>query len=362
MNRSFQPGVLPLPPSLCVSSPPVSSPPPPFLHPQRMSPVFPYAFHSAVTSSSCLSPPPLMPSMAMDTGDYSSDDNEPETLYTPLQEQGYSDLQGHSGHKPDQADSLAHLSNARHLPQHLLEAHDPHASGSKYQNINVPNISRALSPFSPVFCPSVQDDPSGNHKHTTLPPNPDVEPSNYTLASFDVASGSNMPVSASNIPHAPPHMPNTQSLYYLAEPPVPLHERSSTSPSGVTGSRPRLFRPAVFERTYPTKGCLYSHRFPAEHHLNASFVQSYLLGDELGAGGYGFVMTAHHRLQDCEVAVKFIIKSKVPEHAWMEDKHGNRVPTEALLLGLLDHQNIVGCIDLFEDPLYFYLVSLSLVV
>ncbi|ETW80589.1 hypothetical protein HETIRDRAFT_246629, partial [Heterobasidion irregulare TC 32-1] len=80
----------------------------------------------------------------------------------------------------------------------------------------------------------------------------------------------------------------------------------------------------------------------------------------LGAGGYGFVMTAHHRLQDCEVAVKFIIKSKVPEHAWMEDKHGNRVPTEALLLGLLDHQNIVGCIDLFEDPLYFYLSQQSM--
>ncbi|KAI0266773.1 kinase-like protein [Gloeopeniophorella convolvens] len=68
-------------------------------------------------------------------------------------------------------------------------------------------------------------------------------------------------------------------------------------------------------------------------------------------------MTASHRLEMREVAVKFIIKAKVPEHAWMEDKHAHRVPTEALLLGLLDHPNIVKCLDLFEDELYFYLVQ-----
>ena len=83
----------------------------------------------------------------------------------------------------------------------------------------------------------------------------------------------------------------------------------------------------------------------------------YKLGDELGAGGYGFVLTALHRLELREVAVKFIIKAKVPEHAWMEDKSARRVPTEALLLGLLNHPNIVKCMDLFEDELYFYLVS-----
>jgi serine/threonine protein kinase len=68
-------------------------------------------------------------------------------------------------------------------------------------------------------------------------------------------------------------------------------------------------------------------------------------------------MTAIHRLELREVAVKFIIKAKVPEHAWMEDKAARRVPTEALLLGLLEHPNIVKCLDLFEDELYFYLVS-----
>ena len=55
----------------------------------------------------------------------------------------------------------------------------------------------------------------------------------------------------------------------------------------------------------------------------------YQLGDELGAGDYGLVLTAFHRLEMREVAVKFIIKAKVPECAWMVDKSVRRVPTEA---------------------------------
>ncbi|KAF8502182.1 kinase-like protein, partial [Russula emetica] len=106
-----------------------------------------------------------------------------------------------------------------------------------------------------------------------------------------------------------------------------------------------------------TKASAYSRRFPRGHHLNSEFVRWYQLGDELGAGGYGFVLTAFHRLELREVAVKFIIKAKVPAHAWMEDKSARRVPTEALLLGLLNHPNIVKCMDLFEDDLYFYLVQ-----
>lgn len=121
-------------------------------------------------------------------------------------------------------------------------------------------------------------------------------------------------------------------------------------------SRPRLAQPFTSELSIPRKAQLYSERFPADHFLDARFVHLYRLSDELGAGGYGFVMTARHRLEQCEVAVKFIIKAKVPDHAWMEDRSGHKVPTEALLLGLLDHENIVKCIDLFEDDLYFYLV------
>ncbi|TBU55839.1 kinase-like protein [Dichomitus squalens] len=68
-------------------------------------------------------------------------------------------------------------------------------------------------------------------------------------------------------------------------------------------------------------------------------------------------MTARHRIEGHEVAVKFIIKEKVPEHAWWEDDVFGRVPTEVMLLSLVNHENIVKCLDLFEDEVYFYLVQ-----
>jgi hypothetical protein len=104
------------------------------------------------------------------------------------------------------------------------------------------------------------------------------------------------------------------------------------------------------------KAHLHSSRFSSDHLLNTFFVRSYQLQEELGSGGYGFVMIARHRIEGHEVAVKFIIKSKVPDYAWMEDDIVGRMPTEVLLLSYVEHENIVKCLDLFEDELYFYLV------
>jgi len=108
---------------------------------------------------------------------------------------------------------------------------------------------------------------------------------------------------------------------------------------------------------FSTEATTYSSNFPVGHHLNSSFVQTYQLEDELGCGGYGFVMTAYNRVQEHEVAVKFIIKDKVPDHGWMEDEVHGRLPTEVILLSFINHENIVKCLDLFEDHLYFYLVQ-----
>lgn len=111
---------------------------------------------------------------------------------------------------------------------------------------------------------------------------------------------------------------------------------------------------------YNTEARLHSLKFPRDHHLNSRFVELYQLEDELGSGGYGFVMTARHRLSRREVAVKFVIKAKVPEHAWMEDELLGRLPTEVVLLTSIDHENVVRFLDLFEDELYFYLVCPSI--
>lgn len=118
----------------------------------------------------------------------------------------------------------------------------------------------------------------------------------------------------------------------------------------------RVTQAPLLVQTSFTEACRYSSRFPAGHLLNSNFVHTYDLGDELGSGGYGFVMTAFHRVEGREVAVKFIVKDKVSEYGWTEDEIFGKLPTEVMLLSLIEHENIVKCLDLFEDRFYFYLV------
>jgi len=101
----------------------------------------------------------------------------------------------------------------------------------------------------------------------------------------------------------------------------------------------------------------YSPRFPMGYALHPSFARNYQLCDELGSGGYGFVMTAVHQIEQIEVAVKFVIKDKVPKEAWVADEVFGRLPMEVMLLMMVNHDNIVKCLDVYEDELYFYVIQ-----
>ncbi|KAH6913829.1 CAMK/CAMKL/PASK protein kinase [Coprinopsis sp. MPI-PUGE-AT-0042] len=128
---------------------------------------------------------------------------------------------------------------------------------------------------------------------------------------------------------------------------------------------PLARRKALFSTTKPSSpypcqvasARRYSTHFPEGHQLDAQFAEAYQLQDELGSGGYGFVMTALDREDGLEVAVKFIIKDKVPEHCWINDPNFGKLPMEVVLLSFVDHESIVKCLDVFEDPVYFYLVQ-----
>lgn len=149
-------------------------------------------------------------------------------------------------------------------------------------------------------------------------------------------------------PHSPFH---ATSETYVKQDDFPMYDSTHDyDPSSISA------KPANSYISFSTDAGLYSAQFPLGHKLNSYFVKAYQLEDELGSGGYGFVMTAQNRLEGHEVAVKFIVKEKVPEHAWMEDETIGRLPTEVMLLSFIDHENIVKCLDLFEDSLYFYLV------
>jgi hypothetical protein len=106
----------------------------------------------------------------------------------------------------------------------------------------------------------------------------------------------------------------------------------------------------------PLDATMYSHRFPSGHQLTERFVRSYVLREEIGNGGYGFVMVASRRGGSGDVAVKFIIRKKVPPHAWVQDPKHGRLPTEIWLLSRIRHPNIAGFLEYFEDNVYYYLV------
>jgi len=101
---------------------------------------------------------------------------------------------------------------------------------------------------------------------------------------------------------------------------------------------------------------MYSHRFPTGHRLNKRFARSYTLREEIGSGGYGFVMVASRRSGPGDVAVKFIIRKKVPSHAWVQDSKLGLLPTEVWLLSKIRHPNIADFLEYFEDDVYYYLV------
>jgi hypothetical protein len=267
----------------------------------------------------------------MDASDCSDDDGD--HLHTPL-------------HLPDSKTTIAPHSDHPFPSNDSTDFFD--FSQPKY--LHSSHVSRSISPFfaSEQHSPFEFSTSSHHISHNALQLDPlttDISPQSSHLS---LASSSSSSSSQSSSPLA------YESHDELPSVPFPTETRTP-SPSQIASYPPisHSSRPAY---RVTTKASAYSRRFPRGHHLNSEFVQWYQLGDELGAGGYGFVLTAVHRLELREVAVKFIIKAKVPSHAWMEDKSGRRVPTEALLLGLLTHPNIVKCMDLFEDDLYFYLV------
>lgn len=90
--------------------------------------------------------------------------------------------------------------------------------------------------------------------------------------------------------------------------------------------------------------------------LNPRFVESYELTDELGSGGFGFVVSARRRSDDLKVAVKFIFKNKVPSHGWVRDPQLGIVPMELFVLKVVNSPFVVKFIEAFDDSEFFYLV------
>ncbi|KAF9112518.1 hypothetical protein BGX27_003238 [Mortierella sp. AM989] len=92
------------------------------------------------------------------------------------------------------------------------------------------------------------------------------------------------------------------------------------------------------------------------HSLVPEFISEYTLGDELGSGGFGFVVSASRNSDHKEVAVKFIFRDKVPIHGWAKDPELGVIPMEIYALRNVSHPNIIGFLGSYQDSRYFYLV------
>ncbi|KAK9492152.1 kinase-like domain-containing protein [Lipomyces doorenjongii] len=97
-----------------------------------------------------------------------------------------------------------------------------------------------------------------------------------------------------------------------------------------------------------------------DYALHPDFETRYLLGDELGSGGFGFVMSATRYSDSQEVAVKFIYRKKIPRHSWVQDPVHGPLPTELYILlrtTQSPHPNIIRLIEYFSDDHFFILIT-----
>ncbi|KAI8915912.1 kinase-like domain-containing protein [Gorgonomyces haynaldii] len=91
--------------------------------------------------------------------------------------------------------------------------------------------------------------------------------------------------------------------------------------------------------------------------LHPSFTSRYILQDMLGDGAFGFVITATRKEDGTEVAVKFIVKSKISKDVWQSSSTGERLPSEIVTLMELDHPNIIRYVEHIVDKDYILLIT-----
>ncbi|ORX84169.1 kinase-like protein [Anaeromyces robustus] len=92
-------------------------------------------------------------------------------------------------------------------------------------------------------------------------------------------------------------------------------------------------------------------------HLSKYFNKHYIIGDLLGDGAFGFVLTAIRIADSTEVAIKFISKSKIPDDSWVDDPHIGRVPQEIAILNSINHPNIINFVEYINEDDYILLIT-----
>lgn len=181
-------------------------------------------------------------------------------------------------------------------------------------------------------------------------------------------------LSSSQQPYTPPQTPHSLPPIIAGSPISQQAASSAPKPSSASKSSPPV---------------TLSIEMLDNHTLNPLFLSRYLPSSSLGAGGYGFVVVAldlrnplhpayaghlqPNKHTHREVAVKFILREKIPSYAWVSysgggemgdgmPEVGDRVPMECEVLKRVNHWGVVRGEGLYADEKFFYLVCpLSLI-
>ena len=82
----------------------------------------------------------------------------------------------------------------------------------------------------------------------------------------------------------------------------------------------------------PTTLSFSPSKFLSSYQLPYSFTSRYLLHEELGYGGFGFVYSIIRIADSARFACKFIFKSKVSRNCWTIDRELGQCPMEVAVL------------------------------
>ncbi|KAI9019107.1 kinase-like domain-containing protein [Hyaloraphidium curvatum] len=202
-------------------------------------------------------------------------------------------------------------------------------------------------------------------------------------ASLRAPNGAAPDASPSMAPFQPPQNPQTPAAlaltptdvnlpsYFSAKPGTSslgtsLASGLPTGPIAARGAATSLgrdakddLRPQTLPRMRPQNQALLttSQRYLTRYPLHPKMQQQYVIGEELGVGGFGFVVAGERRNPKEDVAIKFIFRNRIPAQGWARDPDLGVVPMEVYILKNVRHRNIVRFLDYIEDERFCILVE-----
>ncbi|RUS22513.1 kinase-like domain-containing protein [Endogone sp. FLAS-F59071] len=155
-------------------------------------------------------------------------------------------------------------------------------------------------------------------------------------------------------PQMLPVYPQSFRDYFGYSPPLLPYQTDSATP--MTCELPPTPPATPITHESHDQNLTLSAKLLSSHKLHPEFLKRYSLGQELGFGGFGFVISATQHQDNREVAVKFIFRDKVPGSGWAYDHEMGVIPMEIYVLKTVRHKTIIEFIDTFQDDKYFYLI------